>query len=155
MAAQIIFAFLILLPVFAIAQAEEYTPPKEQSVYLHSVDTLITIAAENNPEKAIVISADQFLLNKLPLVIQEKEIEQTTKNGPSRKYEGYVWIRLENLVLEQDKLYVFAKLEVQEGEQFHPCIPDFDKIRLTYQLDLDANTFELKTIDTIYSQIEE
>lgn len=126
----------------------------EENMYTHIVDTLISFVVDTIPESRIVVSADNFILQRIPDSFSGIDIAKTSKFKPLHKFESYTWIRIEKFIIDQDKVFVFAKIQYQQNNELHNWKNDASSCRLTYYCDEKENTYELTDFQTARATIE-
>lgn len=136
--------FIVALSIFGSCFA--YKIEKDvNSVYSNVFKTLITIVKEQNPDQdpKLVLSASDFILQRIPEKIDGAAFEKRSKYKPAAKFEQAVWIRVEDMRLEEDKLYVTAIIQQQKNGEFVNWKDDIDNYELIYRCNFEDNTFEL------------
>lgn len=114
----------------------------EGSLYSHVADTLVSFIQAYDSSN-IVVSADPFILKRIPNKYNTKEISKTRKVKPLNRFEDCVWIRIDQFVLDMNRVFVFAKVQQQEDKLFLNWTESCSNFKLTYQCDYKENTYEL------------
>lgn len=115
------------------------------SIYAHAFESLVSIVTEQTtgPVPTLVLSADQFILSRIPDSYQGISVAKRSKYKPNSKFEQAIWLRVEHFVLDQDRLYVFARIQTQANGVFVNWKPEVAAYKLTYRCNFKDNTFDL------------
>jgi len=133
---------LCVLPFIAFGQQTGETQT-EESMYTNIADTLVSFVVTQKPESQIVFSADHFILDRIPDSFSGKEIEKTARYKAIGKFGGYTWIRIEKFIVDQNRVFVFAKIQQQENDELKNWDNESSNCRLTYLLNQTQETYEL------------
>lgn len=139
---------IVLIVYFVVAFFASFADEPEtdaDNIYSNAFSSLITIISETSTEPVgtIVLSYEDFILAKIPDSYNGVHVEKSWKFKPLSKYDGAIWIRIDNISLDLDKLYVFAKIERQTNGEFENWKQGIASYKITYQCDFKNNTFEL------------
>ena len=117
----------------------------ENSIYANAFASLISVVTEQTtgPVGRIVLSTDDFVLSRIPDSYNGIEVEKRSKYKPASKYDKAIWIRIEKFTLDQDKVYVFAKILRQTNNEFVNWKNEITSYKLTYQCNFKDSTFDL------------
>lgn len=137
---------VLLCSLVFVSEARKKDELKTGSLYAHAVDTVVAQTRANYPEIPIVISADQFILDRIPDSIQGATIVKTKNYKPKNKFEGYIWIRVERFLIHQEDLFVFEKVKIQKGENFEDLPDGLSNYRIKYKCDQEESSYELVEI---------
>ncbi|WP_372775915.1 hypothetical protein [Mangrovibacterium sp.] len=137
----VLLTFLIAFTTVASGQKKRDLVV-EGSLYCHVADTLVSFIQAYDSSN-IVISADPFILKRIPGKYNGKEIAKTQKVKPLNRFEDYLWIRIDQFVLDMNRVFVFAKVQQQDDKLFRNWTESCTNFKLTYQCDYKANTYEL------------
>ena len=142
-----------VIPCFVFGQQAENTQ-KQESMYTNIADTLVSFVVNKKPESKIVFSADHFILDRIPDSFSGKEIEKTSRYKAIGKFSGFTWIRIEKFIVDQDRVFVFAKIQKQENDELKNWDNESSNCKLTYHLNQTESTYELIDFQAIKGVIK-
>ncbi|WP_163717423.1 hypothetical protein [Mangrovibacterium lignilyticum] len=151
-----ILLLFILVFCYSVSHAQKLKgePENEGNLYSNVVDTLVSFVIGQDGNNAIVVSADQFILRRIPDSFSGIEISKTSKYKVQKKFDQFVWIRINKFVLDMDRLFVFAKIKEQKDDLLQNWKYEPSNCKLTYRCDQKQGTYELIDFQAVKSQQE-
>jgi hypothetical protein len=108
---------LLFFPINSFSQITNSFTLNETNIYYHAVNTLISKVIHKEKNIKIVITSDDYILDRLPNIFTDVEVIKTTKFKGKRKFEGAIWIKVDRINIDEDKIKIFTTIRKQTNNQ--------------------------------------
>ena len=140
---------LSLFPINSYGQITNSFTFSETNIYYHAVDTLISKVLHKENKVKIVITCDDYILDRLPNKFANLEVNKTNKFEGKRKFEGAIWIKVDRINIDEDKIKIFTTIRKQTNNQmlaweYNKMISSYT---LIYKYDFNLRTYKLVNIE--------
>lgn len=115
-----ILSLFILICISAKGQITNSTSKGESNIYVHAVDTLISMVVAKETSPRIVIVSDDYVLDRIPDSFSNITIYKKRKMNDSNKFENAIWITINRLDVVNGEVTINTSISKQINRHF-PC----------------------------------
>lgn len=146
---KLIILFLLLSTVESYAQITTSTSRNESNIYFNVADTLIKKILEKERNVKIVITSEDYILKLLPETFSNLPVIKTNNFKRKRKFEGAIWVKIDPLQLDKDKVKIYTTIRRQTNKQMiaWESGEQIGSYILIYKYDNSLNEYKLLEIE--------